>query len=136
MDSSIRLPGGFRIGLDGLIGLIPGIGDATGAIISTYIVAEAVKAGVPKRVLLQMAANVAIELGIGSIPILGDIFDFVFRANQKNVGLMEQYIASPEPTKSRSTMWIAGVLLILVGALIAIAWIAFRILAAIWYLIT
>src|SRR5688500_15915374 len=75
LDNSIPLPGGFRIGVDALLGLIPGIGDAMGALISAYIVNEARSMGASRSVLLRMMGNVLIETAIGSIPFAGDVFD-------------------------------------------------------------
>lgn len=93
LDSSIRLPGGFRVGLDGIIGLIPGIGDLIGAGLSSYIVVEAARLKVPFRVLARMGLNVLIELVVGIVPIFGDIFDFAFKANLRNVRLLNEYLS-------------------------------------------
>lgn len=92
MDSSIRLPGGFRIGIDGLIGLVPGAGDLAMAGVSFYIVAQAARAGVPTRLLARMVLNVALDAVVGAIPVLGDVFDFAFKANLRNARLMEAYL--------------------------------------------
>lgn len=92
LDSSIRLPGGFRVGLDGIIGLIPGVGDLIGAGLSSYIVVEAARLKVPFRVLARMGLNVLIELVVGIVPIFGDIFDFAFKANLRNVRLLNEYL--------------------------------------------
>lgn len=92
MDSSIRLPGGFRIGVDGLIGLVPVAGDLAAAGVSFYIVAQAAHAGVPARVLARMVLNVALDTLVGAIPILGDVFDVAFKANLRNARLMDAYL--------------------------------------------
>ncbi|MGO4998571.1 DUF4112 domain-containing protein [Oceanisphaera sp. W20_SRM_FM3] len=92
LDSSIRLPGGYRVGLDGVIGLIPGIGDLIGAGLSSYIVVEAARLKVPLRVLARMGLNVLIEFVVGIVPIFGDIFDFAFKANLRNVRLLNAYL--------------------------------------------
>lgn len=92
MDSSIQLPGGFRIGVDGLIGLVPVVGDMAAAGASFYIVAEAARAGVPARALARMVLNVALDTVVGSIPLLGDVFDFAFKANLRNARLMDAYL--------------------------------------------
>src|SRR5688572_26569735 len=81
LDNSIPLPGGFRIGVDALLGLIPGIGDAMGALISAYIVNEARNMGAPRSVLLRMMGNVMLETMIGAIPFAGDLFDAAYKAN-------------------------------------------------------
>lgn len=90
LDSSIRLPGGYRIGLDGLIGLIPGIGDAIGACAGAYIVIRAAQLGASSVTLVRMIGNVIIETLLGAIPIIGDLFDFVWKANNRNVALLEK----------------------------------------------
>ncbi|MFN2289152.1 MAG: DUF4112 domain-containing protein [Chromatocurvus sp.] len=92
MDSSIRLPGGFRIGVDGLIGLVPGVGDLAAAGASFYIVALAARAGVPTFTLVRMVLNIALDTIVGAIPLLGDVFDVAFKANLRNVRLMDAYL--------------------------------------------
>lgn len=104
LDSSIPLPGGLRIGLDGIIGLIPGIGDAIGGGLSTWILYQAYLSGVPRVVLARMAINILIDAVIGAIPFLGDIFDFFWKANLKNLALMENYELAPRETVRRSTV--------------------------------
>ncbi|MDP5290914.1 DUF4112 domain-containing protein [Oceanimonas sp. CHS3-5] len=91
LDSAIRLPGGFRIGLDGIMGLVPGVGDLAGAALSSYILLQAARMKLPAGVLARMGFNVLLEVLIGSIPILGDLFDFGFKANRRNVRLMGEY---------------------------------------------
>ena len=119
LDSSIRLPGGFRIGIDGLLGLIPGIGDLLAAGLSGVILIEAARMGAPAGLVLRMAANVALELAIGVIPIAGDLFDFVFKANLRNLALLEEWVARPQESR-RQTRRI-GIIsaLVLVGVLLA-----------------
>lgn len=95
LDSAIRLPGGFRVGLDGIIGLIPGVGDLIGAVLSSYIVWVAAKAKLPFLLLMRMTLNIFIELIIGVIPVFGDAFDFAFKANLRNVRILNNYFQSP-----------------------------------------
>lgn len=97
MDSSIRLPGGYRIGFDGLIGLVPGVGDLATAGVSCYIIVQAARAGVPTRVLARMVWNVGLDAVIGSVPLVGDLFDFAFKANLRNARLMEAYLDRSDP---------------------------------------
>lgn len=91
LDGSIRLPGGLRIGADGILGLIPGVGDFAAAAVSSYIIYEARAAGVPRRLLWRMAGNTLVDAIIGAIPIAGDLFDFYFKANLRNMRLLEDY---------------------------------------------
>jgi hypothetical protein len=86
MDRSIPI-GGMRIGLDPILGLVPGIGDALSTLISSLIIVQAHRAGVPKPTILRMVANVGIDTAVGAIPVVGDLFDFAWKANSKNLEL-------------------------------------------------
>ena len=95
LDEQFRLPGmTYRVGLDGLLGLIPGVGDAAGALLSAYILYEAIRLGASRTVLLRMVANIGIDTLVGAIPVVGDIFDVVWKANKKNTALLQAYLAS------------------------------------------
>jgi Domain of unknown function (DUF4112) len=95
LDEQFRIPGTrYRVGLDGLLGLIPGVGDAAGALLSTYILYEAMRLGAPSTVLLRMVANIGIDTVGGAIPVVGDIFDIAWKANKKNAALLHAYLAS------------------------------------------
>lgn len=95
LDEQLQIPGTtYRVGLDGLLGLIPGVGDVAGALLSAYILYEAMRLGVPRTVLLRMAANIGLDSVVGAIPIVGDIFDMAWKANKKNVALLHAYLAS------------------------------------------
>ena len=88
-DRAYRLPGTqFRFGLDGVFGLLPGIGDAATAAVSSVLVFDAWKSGARKRVIARMARNVGIDFLVGSIPLVGDLFDFGYKANTKNIKLL------------------------------------------------
>jgi hypothetical protein len=93
LDNAIAIPGtSFRIGLDPLIGLVPGGGDILSAILSGYIVAEASRLGASRTILLQMATNIVLESALGTVPLLGDVFDAGWKANAKNVRLLEDHL--------------------------------------------
>jgi hypothetical protein len=106
LDNSIPLPGGWRIGLDALIGLVPGIGDAIGAVLSAFIINEARVLGAPRSVLVRMAINVLIETVIGAIPFAGDLFDAAYKANAKNVALLERYQLDPTGSRRSSRAFV------------------------------
>ena len=113
LDSAFAIPGtNIRVGLDALIGLIPGAGDVAGAALSSLIVIMALREGAPPSILWRMVANVAIDTLIGSIPVAGDLFDVAWRANAKNAELLERYHAAPEKTKTRSRL--LGLLVVIV----------------------
>jgi hypothetical protein len=95
LDNSITVPGtGWKIGLDPIIGLIPGVGDLIGAVLSGYIILEAARAEVPAFTLARMLANVGIDTLVGAVPALGDVFDAAWKANTKNVALLERHLSS------------------------------------------
>jgi len=113
LDNSIPLPGGYRIGVDALIGLVPGLGDAAGALISAYIVNEARSLGVSRSVLLRMMGNVLIETVLGSIPVAGDLFDAAFKANSRNLTLLARYQLDPAGSRRSSRLFVVGFFLML-----------------------
>jgi len=118
LDESIPLPGGFRIGWDGIIGLIPGLGDLLGLAASSYILYLAAQAGTGKVVLLRMAINILLETTIGSIPVIGDLFDFLFKANSRNLRLLQRYTEAPSRVRRISVVWLL-VFLLLTLAIVA-----------------
>jgi hypothetical protein len=89
MDSQFRIPGTpIRMGLDGLIGLIPGVGDVATTLMASYVFAEATALGVRKRVLARMLLNTGVDTVLGAIPVVGDLFDIGFKSNAKNARLV------------------------------------------------
>lgn len=131
LDSAIRIPGtNYRIGVDGVLGLIPGFGDLVGALLSSYILASASQIGVPLVVLIRMALNIALESIVGAIPILGDIFDFVWKANQRNVKLLNYYLQKPDRATTSSRLVVTIVIVFLVFFLVALGAIVYWILSA------
>src|SRR5438105_4275030 len=92
MDDVFVIPGtNIRFGLDPLIGLIPGFGDAAGAVISTLLLIQGGRAGVPKIVLMRMAMNVFINTALGAVPFVGDAFSVFFKSNVRNLALLERH---------------------------------------------
>jgi hypothetical protein len=112
LDRWIRI-GPFSIGLDGLLGLIPGLGDITGTALSALIIAKAMQAGVPRIVILRMVANVGIDSLLGSIPFIGDIFDFAYKSNIKNLALYRQaMLGARRPVRDWGFIVLIGVLVL------------------------
>jgi len=123
MDSAFVIPGTNKtIGLDAIIGLLPVIGDAIGALVSGYIVSTAAKLGVPRVVLARMMLNTAIDTVVGIVPFVGDVFDAAWKANAKNAALLERAVIDPRAAKRSSAgvlvALIGGVLLLTVGGLV------------------
>lgn len=93
LDDWFRVPGtGFRVGLDGLVGLVPGVGDVVTSALTAYIVYQAWRLGIPKSMLARMLANLGIDTLVGIVPIAGDLFDLSFRANRRNVHLLRRHL--------------------------------------------
>jgi hypothetical protein len=132
LDTSIPLPGGMRVGWDAVLGLVPGFGDGAGALLSSYIVVQAARLGASRSVLLRMVGNVGVEAMVGAVPFLGDLFDAAFKANVRNVRLLEQYLAAPGTAKRASRAWLVGIVLLLVGLFALAAVLAVLLLRALW----
>jgi hypothetical protein len=120
LDNAIPIPfTRFRIGLDPLIGLLPGLGDALGAGMSGWIILEAARFGVSKSVLVRMLVNVAIDTGIGAIPGAGDLFDFAWKSDQMNLKLLRRHLEGPEGATRASRLFLlmlaVAMLLLIVG---------------------
>jgi hypothetical protein len=108
LDTAVGIPGTrYRFGLDSVVGLVPGIGDAIGAIFSLYIIFQAARMGVPKATLVRMIGNVGVDTIIGEIPLLGDLFDVGFKSNVRNFSLIERHVQRPVQAKAGSRRLLA-----------------------------
>lgn len=116
LDESITVPGtSYKIGIDALIGLVPGIGDLVTGALSSYIVGLAISLGLPRATVARMSMNVLIDLAIGAVPFLGDVFDATFKANVRNAKLLEAALV--QPARGRKDM--GFLVLVIVGLLLA-----------------
>ena len=135
LDNAIPVPGtNWKIGFDPIIGLIPGVGDLIGAVLSGYIVLEAVRADVPTFTLARMLVNVGIDTLLGAIPAVGDVFDAAWKSNVMNVALLERHLVATgsAPPKRRNVLGVMAlaliVLVLIVGAGLALGIFAARLL--------
>ena len=130
LDEAVPIPGtGVRVGLDAIIGLVPGVGDVAGAALSGYVVLAAARLGTPPRVLLVMLFNVAVDAVIGSIPAIGDLFDVAWKANMRNAALLDRHLAAPGATRAASGWTIAAVvgsMLLLVAGVVTLSVVLLR----------
>jgi len=120
MDDLFRVPIlGWRFGLDALVGLIPGFGDTSTALVSFYILAAAVRHGVPKITLLRMGLNIGFDYLLGSLPIVGDVADAWWKSNQKNIALLrKRATVSAEEARAGSMsdwLFVGGIIVVLVA---------------------
>ncbi len=132
MDAQFRVPGtDIRFGLDGIIGLIPGAGDLSTFAVSGYMLWVMANNGASGVVLARMTFNILIDAIVGSIPIIGDLFDVAFKANMRNMRLMQQHY---EEGRHRGSAWkfIVPVLIVVFLVIIAIIWGTYKLLAALF----
>lgn len=134
LDRSIPLGGGRRIGLDPIIGLMPGAGDGIGALLSLYVLYEGARLGVRAGVLMRMGGNVLIETVVGAVPLLGDFFDFIWQANTRNLALVEKHYHPELRARSLKTIWAVflGFAAVVIGLLAASIFAAVKLLQAIF----
>lgn len=123
LDDGIKLPlVPLRVGLDPIIGLVPGLGDAAGVVLSAWILVEAVRLRASKATLARMAYNVAVDALVGSLPLVGDVFDAVWKENLRNVALLERHLAEPGragKADRRFVVLLGGAVVLLCGVLAA-----------------
>jgi hypothetical protein len=122
MDTAIRIPGTqVRFGLDSIVGLIPGAGDVASSVLSGYIVLASARLGVPPWVVVRMILNLGVDTLVGSVPLVGDLFDVGFRANMRNAALLERHMIEPGATRRSSKAAvlaaIAGVVALAAGGI-------------------
>ena len=121
MDRAIKVPGtSIRIGLDPIIGFFfPVLGDWMGGIISAYIVLASIRHGLPKSAIARMVFNVGVDVLLGSIPLLGDAFDFAWKPNEKNLRLLNKYATGKRGSLWSDWAWVIALLGLLVIIVIA-----------------
>lgn len=113
LDRSIPI-GKWRIGADPLIGLLPGAGDWIGGLLSIYVLYEGARLGLPMRVLSRMGGNILVETIVGAVPFLGDLFDFAWQANARNVALIEEHYRPGMRARPLRKLWLAVLMFTLV----------------------
>ena len=134
MDSQFRIPGtNIRFGIDPLLGLLPGGGDFVSFLISGYMITLLAQNGASGYVLARMVLNIIIDAVVGSIPVLGDFFDVAFKANQRNLKLMEQHYIEG---RHKGSAWkiILPILIIVFLIIVAMAWVSYKLLVWLFHL--
>ncbi len=129
LDDLIRVPGTqWRVGLDPLLGLLPGVGDWVSWVVSMNLLITAGQLGASPWLLLRMFGNLALDAVLGAVPFLGDAFDLGWKANARNLKLLEAHVANPERTRAASRWVVGGVLVGTTGLVVASAWTALWVL--------
>jgi hypothetical protein len=116
LDELVEVPGTpIKVGLDPIIGLIPFVGDAIAALAGGWVILEASRFGVPRIVLARMILNLTIDLAIGAIPFVGDLYDFVFHSNTRNLALFRRHALDPDASTRGEQALFIGLALLIVG---------------------
>ncbi len=127
LDNAIPIPGTrYRVGLDPILGLIPGVGDAIGTAMAGYILVEAARFGVPRSVIVRMLLNIGVDTALGAVPAVGDLFDFVWKADAKNLALLHEHLGQPVAARRASRRMLFAVVAVL--AVLAVGAVALVIL--------
>jgi uncharacterized protein DUF4112 len=127
LDDLVTIPGTRqRLGVDSVIGLIPGLGDIASAAVGAWIIVEASRFRLPGVVLARMVMNTLVDFLIGAVPIIGDLFDVVFKSNTRNLALFRRHATDPFASTTEHRLLLAGLVLVLVGllwlAVVALGW--------------
>lgn len=129
LDELVAVPGTpIRVGLDPIIGLIPVVGDAVAGIVGAWVIGEAARFGVPRLVLGRMVVNLVVDLAIGAIPLLGDLYDVAFRSNSRNLELFRRHALEPGASTRGEQAFFVGLLLLVVG----VVWLLLMAVGAVW----
>lgn len=129
MDSEFRGPFGFRFGLDGLIGLIPVIGDFITSLFSLYIIGHAASLGCGPTTLVRMGINLLVENAIGVIPVFGNLFDFYWKANLKNIQIIESHLANPVRETIRSRVVVSFICFTILSVVLIFGYMAYLLIS-------
>ena len=133
LDNSIPIPGtGRRIGLDAVIGLVPGLGDVLSGSLGLLVVLRGVQRGLPSIVVARMLANVGLDFVIGSIPIIGDAFDLWYKSNARNVALLRNYALNPRASTAGQWAFFIGLLAAAGLVALAFAWLIWSLIGTLF----
>jgi hypothetical protein len=134
LDEAFRVPGTKRrFGVDALVGLIPGVGDAAGLVLSSAVIIQAIKLGARGATVVRMVLNAGFDAAFGSIPVIGSIHDFVFKANTRNLRLLERHTIDPEATRAASGKAVRNTIM---GAVIGLVAVTVALLALVVWVIS
>ncbi len=116
-DYAFALPGGFRFGIAGIIGIIPGIGDIIDAAVSVYIVVRAVQLGISRVAIARMLVNIGIEGIAGAVPLIGDLFDVAFKANRRNYQILKAHVAQPKRQSAYDWLFLIATIVLVMASI-------------------
>ena len=133
MDEAFVIPGTkFRVGLDAVVGLVPGIGDVVGGVMSSWIIIGALRHRVPAKIIFRMVMNVVVDLLFGAVPVAGDVFDFLFEENMRNMRLLERHRDRRRPPRSAAAIALVATLIVGFIILVALLLVASVVALVVW----
>jgi len=131
LDNSIPVPGtGRRFGIDALIGFVPVVGDLVSGGIGLFVVWRASRMGLPRVVVARMLANSAVDIVVGSVPLLGDAFDLWFKANTRNIGIMRRHLEHPEASTRDDWLVVGGLVASVLAVVLLVGWLVVSLVSA------
>ncbi len=138
LDTFLKIPGTTaKIGLDPIIGLIPGVGDAISTFMGSVIMAEALRRGVPGLLMVRLGGNMLLNASIGAIPVVGDLFSAWFKSNSRNYQLLNAFLeGNPNPPSTPQSRWILVGFVVFVALLIGLCVLAFWLAIKLWVAVT
>lgn len=136
LDNAIPVPGTkVRVGLDPILGLLPGGGDVLTGLMSVYIVFEGARMGVPASTLGRMGTNILLDVLTGTVPVIGDLFDVTWKANSQNVKLLERHLAAPEPSRAADKAFAVVMIVLLIVLVLGVAALSVWLVSQVWVLL-
>ena len=136
LDNAIPIPGtGYRIGLDPILGLLPGGGDTVAGALGAYIIVEAAWMGLPRKVVGQMVGNILFDSLVGTVPVLGDLFDVGWKANVRNMALLEKHLHITSQNRKSDRLFLIGLTLLLVIIVLGFATLTVVLIRWLWNVI-
>ena len=133
LDNAIPMPiAGYRIGIDPILGLLPGGGDIVAGVLGAYIIVEAARMGLPRQVVGQMVGNIVFDSVVGIVPVLGDLFDVGWKANVRNIALLEKHLHLIQSNQKSDYLFIIGLIILLTLIVIGFATITVSVISWLW----
>lgn len=137
LDDAVRIPGtSLKIGLDPVLGLIPGVGDVTTAVMALVVFRTSLRLGVPRIIMVRMGLNIAFDCLMGIVPILGDAGDIVFKSNRRNMVLLQRYAAGPRKAKLGDQLVVWGVGAGLAAVMVGSFWLTWVVVQALFRMLS
>ena len=137
LDSLFRVPGTkLRFGLDPILGLLPGAGDLATAVMGGYGLVVAAQLGAPVSIQLRMLFNLLVDAAVGAVPIVGDLFDFAFKAHIRNLRLLEDWTGQPHATRRSSILLLFVILIVFIGCVAGVIWVVWLLLSGLFHLVS